>query len=344
MVTIGIDAHKHSHTAVACDEHGRELARRRLGTSSREHRALLAWAASVGEKRRYAVEDCRALSRRLERDLLGAGEEVLRVPPKLMAKTRSSARTYGKSDAIDALAIARACLREPALPSARLDGKERELRLLLDYREGLVAERTRLINRLRWRLHELDPALEADAGALTRRCRAERLERALAGCQGLVARLARAELGRCRELTAEVDVLAAELEALVTPLAPALVAIVGCGPLTAAKILAETAGIERFRSPDAYARHNGTAPLPVASAGVLRHRLSRAGNRQLNAALHRIALVNGRFDARGQALLARRRTQGDSPREALRVLKRRLSDVVYRALMHDREVSLQAIA
>src|SRR5688572_21063396 len=111
MVTIGIDAHKRSHTAVACDEHGRELARRTLGTSSREHRALIAWAASVSEKRRYAVEDCRSLSRRLERDLLGAGEEVLRVPPKLMAKMRSSARTYGKSDAIDALAIARACLR-----------------------------------------------------------------------------------------------------------------------------------------------------------------------------------------------------------------------------------------
>jgi transposase len=342
MVTIGIDAHKRSHTAVACDEHGRELARRTSGTSSAEHLRLLAWAASVSEERRFAVEDCRALSRRLERDLLGAGEEVLRVPPKLMAKARSSARTYGKSDAIDALAIARACLREPTLPSARLDGPERELRLLLDYREGLVAERTRLVNRLRWRLHELDPSLEAEAGPLTRRCRLQRLQRALAGRQGLVARLARAELGRCLELTAEADALAEELEALVTALAPALCAIVGCGPLSAAKIVAETAGIERFRSSDAYARHNGTAPVPVASAGRAHHRLSRSGNRQLNAALHRIALVNGRFDPRGQALLARRRTQGDSPREALRVLKRRLSDVVYRALVQDREVSLQA--
>jgi transposase len=344
MVTIGIDAHKRSHTAVACDEHGRELAQRRTGTSSAEHRALIAWSAAVGEQRRFAVEDCRALSRRLERDLLAAGEQVLRVPPKLMAKARSGGRSYGKSDAIDALAIARACLREPDLPSARLEGEERELRLLGDYRERLVCERTRVINRLRWHLHELDPALEASAGSLTRPCRVEGLERSLRPYEGLVARLARAELARCRELTGQIDALEQELQALVEPLAPALLQIVGCGPLTAAKIVAETAGIERFRSPDAYARHNGTAPVPVASGGRVHHRLSRAGNRQLNAALHRIALVNGRFDPRGQALLARRRAQGDSAREARRVLKRRLSDVVYRALVSDREGHLRTAA
>jgi transposase len=344
MVTIGIDAHKRSHTAIACDEHGRELARRSAGTCTPDHRALVAWAASLAPERRFAVEDCRPLSRRLERDLLAAGEQVVRVPPKLMAKARSSARSYGKSDAIDALAIARASLREPGLPSARLEGRERELRLLSDHREHLVSERTRVINRLRWRLHELEPALEANAGPLTRRCRLQRLERPLARHEGLVARLARAELARCLQLTDEIEALEQELQALVEPLAPALLAIVGCGPLTAAKILAETADIARFHSSDAYARHNGTAPVPVASAGRAHHRLSRAGNRQLNAALHRIALVNGRFDPRGQALLARRRAQGDSAREALRVLKRRLSDVVYRALRADAEVMLRAAA
>ena len=160
MVMIGIDAHKRTHTAVACDEHGRELARASVGTTSDDHLQLVGWAVAFGDDRLWAVEDCRHLSRRLERDLLGAGERIVRVPPKLMANARDGARTYGKSDAIDALAVARAALREPRLPVARLDGEERELRLLVDHREDLVCERTRAINRLRWHLHELDPALD----------------------------------------------------------------------------------------------------------------------------------------------------------------------------------------
>ena len=139
MVTIGIDAHKRSHTVVIVDEQGRQLAQRTVGTTSGDHLGLLAWAAKHGAERRWAVEDCRHLSRRLERDLLAAGERIVRVPPKLMANARDSARTFGKSDPIDALAVARAALREPDLPVARLDGPEREVRLLVDHREDLVA-------------------------------------------------------------------------------------------------------------------------------------------------------------------------------------------------------------
>jgi transposase len=335
MVTIGIDAHKRSHTLVVCDEWGRELARSTTGTSSCEHLALLVWANRYGGERLWAVEDCRHLSRRLERDLLGAGERVVRVPPKLMAHARAGARTYGKSDPIDALAVARAAVREPRLPLARLDGAERELRLLVDHREDLVAERTRVINRLRWHLHELDPTTEPARGALKRRATLERLARSLERRSELVARLARELVGRCLELTLRINELESEITALVQPLAPALLSIVGCGPLTAAKILGETAGIERFRNRDAYARHNGTAPLPASSAGHPRHRLSRTGNRQLNAALHRIALTQARWHPQAKAMLARRKATGDTSREALRVLKRRLSDVVYRALTTD---------
>ena len=115
--------------------------------------------------------------------------------------------------------------------------------------------------------------------------------------------------------------------------------VVGCGSLTAAKILGETAGIERFRSRDAYARHNGTAPLPVYSAGSLRHRLSRSGNRQLNAAIYRIALTQSHWHPPAQTLIARRKAQGDSNREALRILKRRLSDLVYHALKTDAQAT-----
>ena len=160
MVTIGIDAHKRSHTVVIVDEQGRQLAAKTVGTTTADHLALLTWARQHSEEVAWAVEDCRHLSRRLERDLLAAGQRIVRVPPKLMANMRDSARTFGKSDPIDALAVARGALREPGLPSARLDGPEREVRLLVDHREDLVAERTRMISRLRWHLHELDPGNE----------------------------------------------------------------------------------------------------------------------------------------------------------------------------------------
>ncbi len=335
MVIIGIDAHKRSHTAVVVDEHGRELAQTTSGSRSSDHLELTAWARRHAAERLWAVEDCRHLSRRLERDLLVRGERIVRVPPKLMAKTRSSARCYGKSDPIDAHTVARAALREPALPAARLEGEERELRLLVDHREDLVGERTRMLNRLRWHLHELDPALEEAAGSLIRLRTLDRLAASLEGVEGTVARLARELAARCRELTVEIRALEREIATLVQKLAPSLLAICGCGSLTAAKIVGETAGIERFRSPDAYARHNGTAPLPVWSSNRARHRLSRSGNRQLNAALHRIALTQAHWHPGARALLARRKARGDGGLEALRVLKRRLSDVVYRALRED---------
>lgn len=344
MVTIGIDAHKRNHTAVIVDEQGRQLSQRTTGSSSVDHLALVAWAARQGAERVWAVEDCRHLSRRLERDLLAAGERIVRVPPKLMADTRKGGRSFGKSDPIDALAVARAALREPDLPVARLDGPEREVRLLVDHREDLVAERTRMISRLRWHLHELDPENEPAARTLTHPRNLALLAKRLAPLEGTVARIARELTGRCHELTIEINQLEQEVATLVAKLAPTLLAICGCGPLTAAKILGETAGIERFKGPDAYARHNGTAPVPVWSSSRSRHRLSRTGNRQLNAALHRIALTQARLHPGAQALIARRRANGDGGLEALRILKRHLSDVIYRAQLADATVDQQLAA
>ena len=335
MVIFGIDAHKRTHTVVAVDETGRQLACRTFTTTTAAHLELFSWAETINEQRLWAVEDCRHVSRRLERDLLGAGERIVRVPPKLMADTRRAARTYGKSDPIDALAVARAARRDSDLPTASHAGPERDNRLHGEHREDLVAERSRIMSRLRWHLHELDPAWAPAPRSLDRPKTWTAIEARLAGVDGLVARIARDLVGRCRQLTIDINALTVEITALVTPLAPTLLAIVGCGPLTAAKIIAETAGIGRFRSANAYARHTGTAPLPVWSANRTRHRLSRTGNRQLNAALHRIALTQARGHPGARALLARRRAQGDSNREAFRILKRRLNDVVYRALHAD---------
>lgn len=307
MVTLGVDAHERTHTIVAVDDQGRQLAVTTVGTRTKDHLGLLRWAqklAGDGELR-WAAQDCRHLSRRLEKDLLGTGQAVVRVPPKMMAHVRDSARTYGKSDPIDALVVARAALREPDLPTARLDGPERDVRLLVDYRETLVAERTRIICRLRWNLHELDPGWEPKAQSLDRVSAYRKVEEHLAGATGLVADLTRRMLERLRQLTPEINALERDITDLVEASAPALIQIVGCGPLTAAKILGETADIARFKSKDAYARHNGTAPLPVWSSNKARHRLSRTGNRQLNAALHRIALT--------QAQLGRARESHDRP-------------------------------
>jgi transposase len=336
MVVLGIDAHKRTHTVVAVDAAGRQLGIRvTKATSTAAHLELVVWADQFGSGRVWAVEDCRHLSRRLEADLLAAGEQIVRVPPKLMAHCRDAARTYGKSDPIDALAVARAALREPGLPAARLDGPERELRLLSDHRDDLVAERTRAINRLRWHLHELDPGWDPAPRSLTSRKNLDAVAARLAGTGGLVARLAADLAARITALTVDIDGLEREIGVVVRQLAPSLLAVPGVAGLTAAKIVGQTADVRRFKSKDAYARHNGTAPLPVWSANRTRHRLSRTGNRQLNCAIHRIAVTQIRCHPEAQAYLQQRMAAGDTRTEALRALKRRLSDTVYRALLAD---------
>ena len=333
MIVIGIDSHKRTHTAVAVDGTGRKIAERTLAATSAGHLELVRWAGRFGD-RTWALEDCRHLSRRLSTDLLVAGEGVVRVPPKLMAGARRSSREPGKSDPIDALAVARAALRED-LPVATLDGPDRDIRLLVDHREDLVAERTRAENRLRWHLHELDPGSEPVARSLDRAVVLVRLERDLADAPGTVGRIARELVLRIRDLTASINDLAREIGRLVADLAPSLLALTGCGPLTAAKLVGETAGIGRFRSRAAFARHNGSAPLPVWSGNTERHRLSRTGNRQLNVALHRIAITQLQRGGPGRTYLEHRRALGNTKTEAIRALRRRISDEVFRRMRHD---------
>jgi transposase len=251
-----------------------------------------------------------------------------------MAGARRSSREPGKSDPIDALAVARAALRED-LPVATLDGPEREVRLLVDHREDLVAERTRAQNRLRWHLHELDPGNEPGARSLDRAVVLAALETRLADQAGTVARIARELVVRIRELTASINDLEREIGRLGADLSPSLLRLTGCGPLTAAKLLGETAGIARFRSAAAFARHNGSAPVPVWSGNTERHRLSRTGNRQLNVALHRIAITQMQREGPGKAYVEHRRAHGDTKTEAIRALRRQMSNEVFRRMRDD---------
>jgi transposase len=333
MVLLGVDPHKDTHTVVAVDQAGRQLGQITVAARTPGHGELLGWARRRWpEARVWAVEDCRHVTGRLERDLLAAGERVVRVPPRLMAGARHAVRALGKSDPIDALAVARAALREPDLPSAGHDQASWEVKLLVDHREHLVAERTRTINRLRWHLHQLDPDLEHAARSLSGPS-LDQIAAWLAGapwsvqvviCQELTVTVA--------ALTARIDQLTGELRQRVARLAPNLLSLPGCGPLTAAKLLAETAGVARFRSEACFAMHAGVAPIPVSSGRTDRHRLCRGGNRQLNAAMHRIAITQLRLAGPGQTYYRRRRAQGDSTGDAVRALKRRIARAVYQQL------------
>ncbi len=340
MVVIGIDAHKGTHTAVAVDEVGRQVAVKTVKATTEGHLRLLAWARAW-PSRSFAVEDCRHLTRRLESDMLTAGERIVRVPPQLMAIARRSCRERGKSDPIDALAVARAALREGDLPTAELDGPTRELRLLTDHRATLVRERTRVQSRLRWHLHELLPELRVRPRGLRAAKIVDQVAAALEGVEGLVAELARDLLQRCRELNARIREFDKRIHPLVCDLAPNLLTVPGCGPLVAAKILGETARASRFKSKDAFARFNGTAPVPVWSGNVEKFRLSRGGNRQINTAIHLIAVTQLRGVGPGKAYVDKRIAMGDDKVEAIRLLRRRLSNVVLQAMLADERLRQQ---
>jgi transposase len=330
MIVIGVDVHKQSLTAVAVDEAGRGLAESTASAAC----DLLAWAASLPGERSWAVEDCRQLTRALERALLAAGESLVRVPPKLMAPHRRAGRARGKSDPIDALAVARAALREPRLDHPRPGERRlRELKLLVDHRDDLIDERRRAQQRLRWHLHDLDPALAVPLGALDRGVWLDRLGRRLAGLeQSAQVRIARELVVRCRGLTRTILELDRELQAAAAQTAPALLALPGCGAVSAAKLLGEIGPIERFETDAQLARHAGVAPLEASSGKHRRHRLDRGGNRQLNCALHRIAITQARVHPPARAYLERKQGEGKSRREALRCLKRQLARVVFNTL------------
>jgi transposase len=334
MVILGADTHKRSHTIVAIDQVGRSLGEKTVVATLIGHRQLIEWAAQFSE-RRWALEDVRHLSRRLEADLVRSGEHVVRVPTRLMGLARRTGRERGKSDPIDALATARAALREPGLPEASLEGAERELRLLVDHREDYVAERTRMENRLLWDLHELFPGHVVAPRALGRRKTLEELADLLEGASGLVAELAGERLGHIGQLSARINELEREIAARTAALAPSLMALPGCGALSAAKLVGETARAGRFRSKAAYARMNGTAPIPVSSGRNDRHRLNRGGNRQLNCALHRIAITQIRLGGPGRTYFDHQIALGHTKTEAIRALRRRISDEVFRRLLVD---------
>lgn len=337
-MVIGADTHKRTHMLAGVDAGtGRLFGARQIAADEGGHGDALRWARGLDCERVWAIEDCRHVSRRLEQALIAAGERVVRVPPKMMGESRRGERQAGKSDQIDALAVARAVVKDGVerFPSAYLDERAMDIRLLSDHRDDLVAERTRIQNRLRWHLLQLCPELEAQlpAGALNRRVVLERVARRLRPLRGdQRARVAREQVAHIRTLTRQINELERELHALIKVHRPALLVEQGCGVLTAATLIGRTAGAERFPSDAHFARQAGVAPIPASSGRVDRHRLHRGGDRQLNRALHMIAITRARIDPQTRAYLERKRAEGKTKREALRCLKRHLARRVHRLL------------
>ena len=252
------------------------------------------------------------------------------MPPRLSHQERARSRRPGKSNPGDALAIARVTLREPALPPVRTAGPTRELRLLVEAREDAVAEATRVRNRVHADLLVLAPGYAATAANLVALRHRRAVGRLLRGLPGVHAGLARDRLARLGRLMAEARELEARIAGLVG--GHPLLSLPGAGALTAARLIGEAGDVRRFRSADAFAMLAGAAPIPASSGQTSRMRPSRGGNRQLNRAPCTIALAQAWHHPPAKALVARKRAEGKTWREAIRALKRHLARVVLRLL------------
>ena len=349
MIIIGIDAHTRVHVAAALDEQGRVLATTQIGAAPTELATLVGWVAQFDGERVVAVEGAKGFGLALTRRLLAAGESVVDIATHLTSQGRKSSRRRGKDDKGDAMVIARIALREPDLPRLTEDQLDADLKLLVDARDQLVAEATRVRNRLHALLLAVAPGYRDETGALSNKA-------GLATAKQLVikgrlaepvrARLALAAITRLHQIEIEAHQLKVDITTAVTARQPGqLLAIRGVGPIVAAKILGETRGVERFPTAAAFAAHTGTAPLPASSGQTTRHRLNRGGNRQLNRALFTVAMVQARWDPNGRAYLERKKAEGKTPAEARRCLKRHLANTVYNAMLADaRNAKLRAAA
>lgn len=335
MIAIGIDTHKATLAMSAVDELGRELAATTLPNHRRGHLQVQRWARSLGDERRFGIEGSRSFGAALAQYLLAAGESVFEVPATLTDRERRHLRRRGKSDPADALAIARVAARESVLHAVRPHGPADDLKLLVTARDELVRERTRIANRLHADLLVLAPGYGEQIPNLVALRHLAAVQRLLGRSPEVRAELARARLARLRAIDRETGALETRLGRLVQTSGSNLVSLPGVGTVLAAKILGETGDVRRFRSATAFAALSGTAPIPASSGQTQRHRLSRGGNRQLNRALHLMALSQARTHAPARDYLARRQAEGKTWKEATRCLKRHLANVVYRTMLRD---------
>jgi transposase len=335
-VIIGIDPHKSTHMAVAIDSDERSLGVLEVAADRRQTRRLLAWAELLSAERTWAIESAGGLGKLLSQELVAAGERVVDVPPTLSARVRllGSSKTT-KNDRHDALSTAVAGLRHCGLRTVSPDGHTTVLRLLVGRYDDLVAARTQAACRLHASLRELV------AGGAPRRLTADRAAKLLRGVRpvGPVGRerkrLAVELLGDVRRLDRDLVATKTRIRDVVDASDTALLEMHGVGPIVAGLILAHVGDPTRFATRARFAAYNGTAPIEASSGPRVRHRLNPRGNRKLNHAMHLIAVTQIAHDTHGRAYYDRKIAEGKTKKEALRALKRRISDAVWRHLQLD---------
>jgi transposase len=345
-VLIGIDPHKTSLAVAAIDEAKSELLELASFPQNRKGlRALERWAKRFPQ-RRWALENAGGLGRHLAGRLAAAGESVVDVPPKLSARVRVlSTGNARKNDGLDAIATALAASRNDRLAAVDPEAASEVLRLLSERREDLVAERTRALNRLHGLLRDLVPGGIAGTLSADRAARILRGIRPQEGSSSRVRRRLASEVLRdIRTLDRKIADLNERIESEVEASGTSLTEIFGIGPILAARIMGTVGDVGRFPTKAHFASYSGTAPVEASSGEVVRHRLSLAGNRKLNYALHMVALCQARSDARGGGYYRKKMAEGKSRKEALRCLKRRVSDVVFRSLLADSQAHSQSAA
>jgi transposase len=344
-VLIGVDPHKGSVAVAAVDEASGELVERAAFSQDRAGlRSLERWAKRFPE-RRWAVENASGLGRHLALRLAAAGESVVDVPPKLSARVRVlSTGNDRKNDGLDALATALAASRNERLAAIDPEAASEALRLLSERREDLVAERTRALNRLHGLLRDLLPGGATGTLSARRAARILRGIRSQGASTRLRRRLASEVLRDVRTLDGKIADLNGRIEAEVEASGTTLTEIFGVGPILAAKIIGTVGNVARFPTKSHFASYSGTAPVEASSGDVVRHRLSLAGNRRLNYALHMVAVCQARSDARGGAYYRKKIAEGKSRKEALRCLKRRISDAVFRSFVADSQAHSRSAA
>jgi transposase len=343
-VLIGIDPHKATNAVAAIDEGGKLIELATFPTNRDGLRSLERWGKRF-EKRRWAVEGAGGLGRPVAQHLVGAGERVVNVPPKLSARVRLlSAGNERKNDALDAVYTALAALRGERLAEVLEEDRASVLRMLSERREDLVRERTRTLNRLHQLLCDLLP------GGATGRLSADRAARMLRrvrppSAQGRTRRQLASELLRdVRSLDRRICKIDQRIRGTLKDSPTNRAEVFGVGPVLAAKIIGRVITVARFPSKAHFASYTGTAPVEVSSGGTLRHRLSRGGDRQLNHALHMVAICQITRQTEGRAYYLRKLAEGKSEREALRSLKRRISDAVFKKLGADLDGVVAAVA
>jgi transposase len=353
MLTIGVDSHKRTLTAVAVDSTGRQVAAIQVLSSPRGRAQLIDWAGELGnaESTRWGIEGTGSYGRSLAQQLSRAGGRVVEVPGIATARERRAAIGVHrqKTDSSDALAIARVAVRDQGrLPVIFPHGTAHHCKLLSEHRDNLVLQRTRLLNQLHAQVSFLDegpvPSMSGRRGRVLLREWA--CEAAPSGDS--LGHIHRQVIQQLSKLILTYDDLICrlgrQLTRAATEAAPALVRLCGVGALTAARILGEVGDVRRFASPAKFASYCGVAPIQASSGDRLRHRLSRRGNRRLNFSIHTIAVTQRRWDPRAKAFLERKITEGKSRKEAIRCLKRHLSNVVFRLLTESAAEQREAVA